>query len=162
MKYLLFLILPITPLNFIHAQDGALTRNADGIFEYQEVIEVSGNADQLYARALNWITLNYKSAQDVIQLNDPENHKIIVKGYFSTTNFTQPVFIRHTLTIETREGRYRVTYGPFIYQGGVNAPEILFEDRVPNGKKMRNFTFEKIQESLETLNITMKKNEEDW
>ena len=49
--------------------------------QYSEVVEVPGKtADQLYSSAREWFAITFKSAKDVIQMEDPTNKKIIGKG----------------------------------------------------------------------------------
>ena len=53
----------------------------NGEVVYTEVIKVDSlNAKELYNRAKKWIVLNYKSANDVIQLDDKEDGILIGKG----------------------------------------------------------------------------------
>jgi len=69
MKRLLIILLFITPV-FCSAQ------------EYSEVVQIPGKtADQLYTIAREWYAITFKSAQDVIQMEDPVKKEIIGKGY---------------------------------------------------------------------------------
>lgn len=48
---------------------------------YTGVVDVAGATQaQLYSRAYEWVAKNFKSAQDVIQMQDKESGKIIAKG----------------------------------------------------------------------------------
>jgi hypothetical protein len=47
-------------------------------YEAREIIKIDSlKADVIFTKAKEWITLNYKSANDVIQLADKESLKII-------------------------------------------------------------------------------------
>ena len=165
MKVLYCTILFLLPLQAVSAQeDVELTLNDRGQYEYQAVFEAPASPDEIYDRALAWIALNYRSANDVIQLKDDQNDKIIAKGTFITTNLFSEVSIRHTLQIEARDGRYRVTYGPFVYQGGPTAPEFPFESRhITRRKRMREKTAKIISEALLSLHSAVQEeSDEGW
>ncbi|MDP2359137.1 MAG: DUF4468 domain-containing protein [bacterium] len=85
------------------------------MFCYQEVIEIDTlSQNELYARAKSWIANAYRSANDVIQLDDPEKGIIIAKGFTKNYWNTNDLDIYHTLTIEIKEGRYRYTFSDFV------------------------------------------------
>lgn len=99
---------PPPPLPMPVSEDG--TR-----YEYTDVVEVEGaDADELYSRAKAWVANAYHSAQDVIQLDDKDSHRLIVKGVTTPSAFFGPTSVRHTLTIETKDGKYRYSLGRFI------------------------------------------------
>jgi len=98
MKKLLFLIL-FLPL-FSFAQ------------EYSEVIEVPNKkSDQLYKKANEWVALTFKSANDVIQLNDPIEMKIIGKGikkvHYLMNNYPAFYDVYFTLLIQFKDNRLK-------------------------------------------------------
>jgi hypothetical protein len=66
----------------------------------------------LYTRSLDWVARSFKSANDVIQLKDPENGRIIGQGLGSAT-FDLGLFKRHfryTMIIDVKDGKMRVSY----------------------------------------------------
>jgi hypothetical protein len=81
---------------------------------------------ELFTSINKWISINYGSAQSVIQMNDPESGTIIVKGIneVSYTNFGIKVLypksklyseetsskFRHTIEINVKENKFRVIY----------------------------------------------------
>lgn len=80
--------------------------------EYSEVIYSEGKtADQLYYAAYEWMALVFNSANDVIQLSDPNNHKLIAKGVRSiqhnVNGVPMPTHLYFTLLTEFKDGRYR-------------------------------------------------------
>ena len=80
----------------------------------EQVIEVpDATADVLFTKAVEWISLNYNSAQDVIQYAD--NNKIILKGSFGTNLFMKKGWLKHTLVIEFKDGRFKYNYTDFVY-----------------------------------------------
>lgn len=89
--------------------------NEAGDFEYSGTVELEGEtADELYSRAKAWVAMAYVSAQDVIQLDDRDAHRLIMKGNTSTHwMLTETATVGHVLTIETKDGKYRYSLGSF-------------------------------------------------
>ncbi len=85
--------------------------------KFQEVVQVPGvSADALYSRAKEWFAETFVSAQDVVQLDDVANHKLIGKGiteeYSSYLVFDGSAHAKFTIKIECKNGRYRYSiYG---------------------------------------------------
>lgn len=79
---------------------------------HSEVIEVPGkSADQMYKAAKEWFALTFKSANDVIQLDDPTERKIIGKGVKQVQALVGGVpsylNIHFNLLVQFRDGRYK-------------------------------------------------------
>jgi len=82
-------------------------------------------ASELYRRAKKFVAMNYKSAKDVIQYDDPQKGELICKGsvkqsWQSSYSDIQDTYVTHTFSIECRDGRYkysitdlRITYAYF-------------------------------------------------
>jgi hypothetical protein len=74
---------------------------------------------QLYSKAREWVAINFKSAKDVVQLEDATSGKIIAKGLmtspsYGTLGLTNAVhYIKFTTTIDVRPGRYRIVLSDF-------------------------------------------------
>jgi len=74
---------------------------------YYEIIEVDSlSKEQIYNRSKEWIALNYKSANDVIQFDTED--KIIVKGVFKMPYLTYEHTYNHSLIISFKENRFKV------------------------------------------------------
>ncbi len=96
---------------------------------YHETIAVPGKSkDELYAAAKEWFVYAYKSANNVIQLDDPANGKLIGKGTFTVPYLGELQVVRHTVTIEVKDGKYRY----FIDQFSIN--DYPFAD-LPKGQR---------------------------
>lgn len=91
-----------------------------GDLVYQEVVEVTDiNAAQLYSRAKATITDLYKSAKDVVQLDDKDAGRIVAKGTYEIVGDalgTSIDYVHHSLTIEAKDGRYRVTVSDLVIE----------------------------------------------
>lgn len=95
----------------------------------QEVIQIdSVSKTELYKRAKLWVVESFKSAKNVIQLDDVENSTIVIKGittiYFKAFIATADLDVKFTLKIEAKEGRYRYTLNNvnFILAGNNDTP----------------------------------------
>ncbi len=85
----------------------------------------SYNKSKLYSELNKWVSLNYYSANDVIQMNDKEGGTMIVKG-LNTISFKNPrrltypkakifptisvLLLRHTLEVNVKENKFRLIF----------------------------------------------------
>lgn len=99
--------------------------------DYSEVIKVPGKtSNQLYVSAREWFAESFKSANEVLQMDDPLNGKLIGKGsmpisvkYKSAFN-TIPIILHATYTIKisVKDSVYKYEIGPiFIDSGGAHS-----------------------------------------
>lgn len=74
---------------------------------YYEIIKVDSlSKAQIYNRSKEWIALNYKSANDVIQFDTKD--QIIVKGVFKIPYLTYEYTYNHSLIMYFKENRFKV------------------------------------------------------
>ena len=132
-----------------------MPRNEEtGKYEYQEVVDVEGTQAEIYSRARVWVADRYVSARSVIELEDEASGVLVIKGLFGE------VFVRHTVRIEAREGRYRCTISGFVLEVG-SQPFEGFQD----SKWRRKFfprVAAKAEATLASLKSAMSKPAEDW
>jgi hypothetical protein len=112
MKLLTFFFFTLISINCL-GQSVELTNSKLPIF--QGVVQLNGkDSNQIYVLLKEWIAKNYKSAKEVIQFDDPENGKLILKGidkYF----IAGPMGIKaenisyHTITLESKPEKFRFT-----------------------------------------------------
>ena len=93
--------------------------------EYSEVIQVEGKtAEELYNSAHEWMAIVFNSANDVIQLEDPVNKKLIAKGVKTIDHVANgvsvPLTMYFTLITEFKDGRYRYQIYPTQFKSGVD------------------------------------------
>jgi len=80
----------------------------------QEVIVTNQKSSEMYSKAKSWVAVNFKSANDVIQADIP-NEKIIVKGISKNTLISKygdkdipfPWELGIVVTFDIKEGKYR-------------------------------------------------------
>jgi Domain of unknown function (DUF4468) with TBP-like fold len=121
MKKTLILLILLFAFNLSYAQEFTIeSKTIIGVF-----IAEGKTKSQIFSSINKWISLNYNSAQDVVQLNDKEAGNIIVKGineavYKNVIKKLYPknkyileyntVKFNHTLEINIKDERYRVIY----------------------------------------------------
>ncbi|MFZ5368122.1 MAG: DUF4468 domain-containing protein [Spirochaetota bacterium] len=88
---------------------------------YQKIIEAPGMTQaQLYDKALQWMAYTFRSSKNVIQYQNQNEFKIIGKGYLDV-NYSglAAVPTYFTLTIETKDGRLRITFSNMGFDNGM-------------------------------------------
>jgi hypothetical protein len=148
----------------------------------QEIVVVeNGDAKELYGRAKLWIARSFNSAKDVIQLDNPDDGIIILKGvipydapaFNPGTNFTGS--FHFMLTLEFKDGRYKYMFENLrhmayksSYSGG-----LLTNEKPECGgmfmtiKAWRTITFtgyEMINQTIDSMTDSMKNSskDKDW
>lgn len=126
---------------------GKMPFNDEGQVVFSKVVHVEGkDKAQLYSMARLLITEMFKSAKDVIQLEDKDGGVIVAKGW-SEANEDHNCQIWYTLRIQCRDGRYKIDiyqikgHKPSDYTLGVVIPPVNiaaeeltdFECLKPNG-----------------------------
>jgi len=112
--------------------------------------------DVLYTKALEWVSMNYKSAKDVTKLADKESGKIICTGSYKTSLFMKEGWIEYTMILDFKDNRYRYTFTNFSYYSK-GSGTLNFEDSMIGKKKVIGTTEEKVKESVEGLTAHLKK-----
>ncbi len=135
----LVLLLGFIPFFSINAQDEVLYKlelplNDEKKIEFFEIIEVPGKTQsQLFSTAKQWIAENYKSAKDVIQLDDKEAGKLIVKGFGQYHTEQNRAYVGyyfdlwHTIKIFCKEGKVRFAITDLVEQVEINSDFYLFD-----------------------------------
>lgn len=151
------LLLPFFHLPFLTTGQTIEKDKETGLYATSGVIQVDSLAkDALYSKALEWISLNYKSAKDVIQYSSKEEGKIICKGNFMTSMFLKEGWIEHTMTLEFKDNRFRYTFTNFSYYSS-GSGRVAFEGAMMSKKKIIATTEEKIKNNLDDLTAYFKK-----
>ncbi|MCM4158234.1 DUF4468 domain-containing protein [Gramella sp. AN32] len=114
------LLIILTSING-HAQEYELEEKiVTGIFEVKDQ-----NQSELFSSINKWISINYNSSKNVIQLNDKESGTIIIKGInevsyannmkslypnnkYMTDNLTTQ--FNHLIEINIKDNKYRIIY----------------------------------------------------
>lgn len=117
-------------------------KQVETLSQVQQVVEIPNiSKDKIYSNSKQWVAINFKSANDVIQMDDKESGVLIGKG-----NFKYPCkscwleskdLIKFTIKIEVKDNKSRITFSdiqrhipadinlglpsydvPVIYKGG--------------------------------------------
>ncbi|WP_210516452.1 DUF4468 domain-containing protein [Hymenobacter terricola] len=124
MKQLLLLLALLLATPLAHAQkvkedDSPPTLPIDPdthLVTYTGVVEVPGTSQaQLYSRAYEWVVKSYKSAPDVLQMQDKESGKIILKGNtHALIRGRDGGIVNHTFSIYLKDGKYKYDVTDFV------------------------------------------------
>lgn len=128
------------------------------------IIVDSLKKDALFLKTKEWIALNYKSANDVIQLADKESSKIILKGNFSTNMFMKEGSLEHTLILSFKDGKLRYSYTDLSYYSS-GSGKMNFESNMAFKKKIFATTEEDISSSIASLKkylLSNSKKDNEW
>ena len=158
----MFLLLFLIP-SFVFGQELKIEKET-GRYTKSEVIEFDNiSKKELFNRAIEWITINYTSVDDVMQLKDDENGKIILKGNFSIDIFFKQGWIKHTLILDFKDDRFRYTYTNLSYYSP-GSGDIPFEGSMVSKKKILAITEANIDNSMSSLvqYILSEKSKDDW
>ncbi len=135
-----------------------------GKVAYQEVVNVNidkNSKTDLYLKGKEWIATTFKSANDVIQMDDKEGGIIIGKGVIkidptcevcgaSGIHKTQSGFIEFTFKIEFKDGRYRYEFTNFNHKADNSGGNL--ENAKPDcgGMSMTKKAWESIKGQFDT------------
>jgi hypothetical protein len=177
MKNLVFIVLFISTFTAFAQPELPIDPDTDMII-YKEIVDVDSiNKDQLYKNAIAWISIKFKSAKDVIQLDDAVNHRIIAKGNFDVYAGKKAAgIIKFTLKIDTKDNKYKYEFTDLYHAGNSNYyPEhgpcedmIKTKDRVfgisyqKQYNKILTDMDETINRLIGSLKDKMTEKEEDW
>lgn len=78
---------------------------------YSDTLEFKGTSADIYKHALDWITQTFKSASEVLEIQDPEQGVLLIKGQSIFQIFlredTLEVPLHFTLSIRAMDNAYR-------------------------------------------------------
>lgn len=143
-------------------------------YDLKLIDSTSATKQELYIIAKSWIANSFKSAKDVIQLDDKESGRIILKGIFNlpvkgvwTTLYD---YIHFTATIDIKEGKYRILFTDMSHHGGSYRDAVdggLFVNEKPScgglfmskakWKKIKDESILKADDLIKEFNASMKK-----
>lgn len=120
----------------------------------EEIKDFTGLAKQdLYKKALTWVARTYNSANDVVQLKDPEAGQIICKGLGSVMVdvFYGNGYFAYTMILDIKDNKIRVRFENILSQSygskAAFAMDYHYSKVVDHFTKLKNRLFEAIQQS---------------
>lgn len=165
MKELLLILLVIPVISYSQIKLDTLNKTVS----YSNIYEINKSKNQLHQKAMEWIAINFKDANEVVKLNTDD--KIIAKGNFSIDitsgdySFTYP--IKFIMEISFKENKYKLDMHTFdLSQNGFTSPiknyyfsndfndyiEILKEQLTQYTDKTTTKSFQKLFNNPEELN----------
>ena len=166
MKKVQFLIITIVLISSTSYCQSTLPIK-DGKVTYTNVINVdSVRKDELFVRAKKWFATTYKSANDVIQMDDKDAGEIVGKGNMQIKYYARNPRIRHTITISVKDGKYRYIISDLEYsdiQGDKfnieNFPKAWFGEQ-----KLYDVIDSNVKAIIESIKaaMTSSKKNDDW
>lgn len=153
--------------------EGLPIDSTTGKITLSEVLKVEGtNQDQLYSRAREWFVHTYKSADNVLQMDDKQAGKLIGKGWNPLRYNTVQMW--YTFSVYLKDGRYKYEISDIHYKSNASTVEVsvpiekVFEngtDNKPAIEKRRQDTVESLNLVIAKLKAAMDKKEtgkDDW
>ena len=147
----------------------------DGRYTIEKIVPVENiSKNNLYQRGLRWLVMSYRSANNVIQLQDSINGEIIGKGNLNTICWNKKIDVEHTIDILFKDGRFKVVVNQLIITihnsaNGIDYPHTeSIETLKLNGKdKLKLYTAvnDEIEKLINDLTKSMQsesKAKEDW
>ena len=105
------------------SQDTTPVENPEPL-QYSEVVEVAGTTKhELYSRASLWFAETFNSANDVLQLKDESEGRLVGKGviWYEPKGITgsEPIRgpVRFTTKVSVKDGRYKYEFCDFMHEG---------------------------------------------
>jgi len=149
--------------------------STDSTLSYSKVeyVDSTLKSSELFTRAREWFALTFRSSNDVIQLEDKQNGKLIGKGAFKYTSRIlygsegTKGWVYYTLTIQVKDGRYKFDLTNFIHEGNPNNTGgalsfnlITTSDECPydfamSSKSWKNKVWKDIKQDIQTNSETI-------
>lgn len=154
----IFLILLLTFTN-INAQEYKLTdKTIIGVFEVPNKSKA-----EIFSEITKWISINYNSSKNVIQLTDIQAGNIIIKGnnLVKTKNAFKKLYpnsapefnlyeLKHLIEINVKDNKYRITYSVIDIVSGVEVNDGFNMDCIKfNG--VEQYNLEKYNDKMDRL-----------
>ena len=98
-----------------------------GSIKYHHVVRASGEKQDLYKKAADWIAEDQGHVTNTVQISSEEKGEILVKGEFEHHSKTGLSHIQYICSFQFRDGMYKESYEDFKYVL-LNGDEISFED----------------------------------
>jgi hypothetical protein len=151
---------------------GRLVKVSDQDQMIRQIFTVELHRNDIYDRSLEWCARKLASVNDDIVVKDREKGRIIGKGtgkYSEYFDFLVDRQFSYTITIDIKEGRYRVTFDNFVVyydERQIKASKAEFKFEIGKIRKQIDKLMEELRDyvskgTTEKEKETIKK-EEEW
>lgn len=163
MKKLLQIIAVIFPLSaFSQMPIDTVSNN----YQYREVVTSNGSKAEIYSKARLWFVKMYKDAGEVLQVQDSEGGLLVGKGFFLVQFQGAQRKVYHTVTVECKEDRFRVTVTDFALKFSQSYNEKPFELLTSKYfwglDKLYHATNLKTTDLISSLKLSTQQKNEEW
>lgn len=135
---------------------------------YSEVIEVPKvDKNELYIRGREWFNENFKSVNDVLQINDKETGELVGKAYFQVSCTYElmgktvkiPAGVFFQISIWVKEGKYKYEFKDFNVPGSKDMSTLIIGIGKITTSDSTQFKFLKTPEKrMNEVYLSVKKN----
>lgn len=139
MKKALLILLLICPI-LVFAQKETPKMPIDpatGKINYSEVVKVdsSTSKQELYSRGREWFAKAYNSSNNVLQMDDKDNGKLVgkalIKVYHKFLGEHPSGYINYTIALYLKDGRYKYEITNFHHTGQIVSAKSTIPDYGP-------------------------------
>lgn len=137
---------------------------------YTDIVELSFtiDRDQLYSRGVEWFATTYNSAQNVLQMQDKDNGKLIGRALFDVYHkglgmTFESGYINYTISLFFKDNRYKYEITDFVHTSNLESGRIqksCDDMRITSRKSMQkvyDFYFEQLDNRMKILIIDIQK-----
>lgn len=161
-KYILILTFLVSLIIGGYSQSHNLPIDSMGNVVFKEIVNTNLSQSKLYSNAQEWIAKTFGDYKSVIQFEDKENGKLILKGssavrYYIETHLLGMTIsnrerIEFTLTIDCRENKYRYIMDNIVvvFETGGESFHRSILDRINRNQKENN-EIKNLKETLQNL-----------
>ena len=146
------------------------------LISYQDVISMSGTADELYIRAIEWVNTQYKNPADACRIRNRESGVIEIAHRFEILNDAEgdkliAGIVNYNLKLEFKLGRYRYVLSNLILKQSTRFPIERWMDEEEQMysplwesylKQVNDQATELINSLIEAMAPPVVKQEEKW
>lgn len=177
MKNIISLFVALHLVFTLQAQ--SFPKNSAGDIEYTGVVTTEGySKNDLYVQIRAWITKNFKDGNEVIQMDDKEDGRIIAKGISKLDRYQYFGWINYTIDIQVKDGRYKYTISNVRHELPLDAtiytPGTFTAEKAGGGlhtmgnprwlkiKQESSSKLKRLEQKLQTIITGEKEKEEEW
>ncbi|MCA4897769.1 MAG: DUF4468 domain-containing protein [Bacteroidota bacterium] len=170
------IVIFFTPFILLGQLIDELPKDENGNLLFSEVVQVdSVSKNELYSRSKDFFVSVFKSAKDVVQLDDKEAGIVTGKGFSKIQEAGVELQMWYSIKIQSKNGRYKYEIFDlyFQYEAKTSPPSEVFDKSVyykKNGEPRtayetrKNEMLKKIKSLTESIKTTMNKKskKDDW
>jgi hypothetical protein len=170
--FLMSILFPVL-LNAQTDETPLIPVDEEGQIRYVEVVEQSGEAQDLFKRCVKWINGSYKNPTTVTPTRDMVNKKIVIRHQFQLEGTTEEGvatkggLVMYDMTIRFKDGRYRAEITDFTLKSTSRFPA---ENWLPEGSNPNPGNLKQLDDFATALMASLKEGmqpekeyeEEEW